>query len=492
MPKKKNETYSEYKKRILDTKNSAFCGAKWFNATIWLGSGTTASCHHPPAHKITLDDIKNNPSGLHNTRHKKLMRKLMQEGERPHECNYCWRIEDMNTNAVSDRVFKTVIYEDSDLQKVYGGEWRDNIPLKTLEIAFDRYCNFACSYCNASFSTTWYNDIATNGAYQNLCSDGASAFQQDGSWAEPYGRNESNPYVDAFWKWWPELSETLDELRVTGGEPLMSPDFWKLLSVLENEPEETKKRLRFASNTNLGIKKDLLNKLICHAKKIDNFDIYTSNESVNEQAEYIRDGLNYNEWKNNVETCLESGAFRHIHVMMTINFLSLWGITDLLDQMLEWKAKYGRNSPAWSVNILRFPSFMSPTTLPDGLREARQTVLQNWLSKNGNNKLLHEFEIDGLKRLIDYLDCVKTPHDNSSDLKKRWLDVKSFYKQYDQRRKKDLLSTFPDLKEWIEQIPEYTMPKKELVDGDATNIWKNDEKLKEIQERHQWQIKTTD
>ena len=43
--------------------------------------------------------------------------------------------------------------------------------MKTLEIAFDANCNFACSYCNASFSTQWQNDIKKNGAYQNLVSD---------------------------------------------------------------------------------------------------------------------------------------------------------------------------------------------------------------------------------------------------------------------------------------------------------------------------------
>ena len=48
----------EYKKKILDTKSQSFCGAKWYNATIWLGSGMTTSCHHPLPHKIDLEEIK--------------------------------------------------------------------------------------------------------------------------------------------------------------------------------------------------------------------------------------------------------------------------------------------------------------------------------------------------------------------------------------------------------------------------------------------------
>ncbi len=31
----------KYRKEVLDTKSKSFCGAKWYNATTWLGSGTT-------------------------------------------------------------------------------------------------------------------------------------------------------------------------------------------------------------------------------------------------------------------------------------------------------------------------------------------------------------------------------------------------------------------------------------------------------------------
>ena len=49
------------------------------------------------------------------------MRDMMQKGSRPKECEYCWKIEDMGKDAdgnvpVSDRVYKTVIYEDRDLE----------------------------------------------------------------------------------------------------------------------------------------------------------------------------------------------------------------------------------------------------------------------------------------------------------------------------------------------------------------------------------------
>ena len=93
--KRHNETDLDYKKRVLDAISPSFCGAKWYNATIWLGSGQTTSCHHPPAHKAELKEVVINFKALHNTPQKKEDRRKMQIGERPPGCEYCWKIEDM-------------------------------------------------------------------------------------------------------------------------------------------------------------------------------------------------------------------------------------------------------------------------------------------------------------------------------------------------------------------------------------------------------------
>ena len=58
MPRLPNETDHEYKARVIDPKSASFCAAKWYNATIWLGSGMTTSCHHPLPHKIDVEEVK--------------------------------------------------------------------------------------------------------------------------------------------------------------------------------------------------------------------------------------------------------------------------------------------------------------------------------------------------------------------------------------------------------------------------------------------------
>lgn len=468
MGKRTDESYIEYKQRVMDPISSSFCAAKWLNATIWLGSGSTTSCHLPPAHHIDLNALKDNPSALHNTEHKKRQRAKMLTGERPKECEYCWRIEDMQRNAVSDRVFKTVIYSDEAIEKLRQGGADTNVNLETLEIAFDRTCNFACSYCNASFSTTWAKDIRTNGPYQHLISDGARAYQHNGNWADAVKTGEDNPYVDAFWRWWPELSKTLKELRITGGEPLLSPEVWKLFDFFEQNGSG---EMTFAINSNLGSRDELITKLIEKSKFIKNFDLYTSNESVNEQAEYIRDGLDYDRWCHNVERVIEEGNLRTFNVMMTINSLSLFTITDFMDQMLRWKETYGKYKPVWSVNILRFPSFMSPLALPDYIRHERWEHLRNWLAEKGMHPLMHEHEYDGVQRLVDYLEVVDQPHWKASEKDMQRRDFKSFYEQYDARRGKEIREAFPQLTNWLERIEVVEQPYQDLVSGDAREVW---------------------
>jgi hypothetical protein len=103
----------DFKKQVLDSISPSFCGAKWYNATIWLGSGMTTSCHHPPAHRVDINKVRDNPKLLHNTPQKKQDRAKMVAGERPAGCEYCWKIEDMGRDAVSDRVYKSKIYSTS-------------------------------------------------------------------------------------------------------------------------------------------------------------------------------------------------------------------------------------------------------------------------------------------------------------------------------------------------------------------------------------------
>jgi organic radical activating enzyme len=437
----------EFRQQVLDTKSASFCAAKWYNATIWLGSGQTTSCHHPPAHAIDTEAIKTNPSAIHNTVEKKIDRLNMQLGNRPKGCEYCWKIEDMGRDAVSDRVYKSKIYPIKALDEAYTQPHQEDVNLRTLEIAFDRTCQFACSYCNPAFSSSWVRDINQNGPYAGLVSDGRNHFTHAHDHSQLYRYGETNPYVEAFFAWWEtDLHKTLQELRITGGEPLMSGDTWKLIDWFK--ANQGRSQTRLAINSNLGMDRLKLLDFINRTQDIPHLEIYTSQESIGTQAEYIRDGLDYDLWMHNVQELLEHDAIKAVHCMATINALCLDSLPKLLDQLIRLKQVYGRQRVSFTLNILRFPSFQSALVLPDELRSKYKHSLETWLIMNQNNPLLQEHEINHTQRLIDYLDVVKTPHSDAFEMPKLHNDFKQFYTQYDQRRNKNFTATFPTIADW--------------------------------------------
>lgn len=457
MPKIANETDIRYKHRVIDIKSASFCGAKWFNATIWLGSGQTTSCHHPLPHQVSVNEVLVNPKALHNTKQKKSERALMQDGIRPSGCDYCWKIEDMYKDPkyagcdvpepISDRVYKTVIYEDKDLDDAFNTSPDTDIDLQTLEIAFDRTCQFACSYCNPAFSTSWVRDIKRNGPYVDLVSDGRGHFTHAHDSSQLYSITDTNPYVEAFFKWWEsDLHRTLKELRITGGEPLMSGYTWRLIDWFKEHRGQSKTRL--AINSNLGFEQDKLEKLLDATQGIE-LDLYTSNESVGRHAVYIRDGLDWNQWVSNLTYLLDSKRLRGLHVMCTINALCLVSLNQFLWNIVNLKKEYGRDAINFSLNILRFPSFQSVLVLPLVVREQYADELAVSYEIMADEGLCHEFELNQLSRLVEYL---RTPEQDPQALQVLQRDFKNFYQQYDQRRGLDFKYTFPQLAEWYEGL----------------------------------------
>jgi organic radical activating enzyme len=466
----------DWRNKNLNSISPSFCAAKWYNASLHLGHGFTNSCHLPLPHPVDLEEIKTNPGALHNTKLKKEARKMMLDGRRPAECSYCWKVEDIGRDHIADRVYKSRIYKEEDIAKLRDLPWDADVLLKTVEVSFDRTCNFACSYCNSGYSTTWGKEIKKFGPYQKFKTVSAGAYYADGSWADKFGKqNDDNPYVQAFIRWWPDLVKELEEIRITGGEPTMSHNFWSFLDVVKRYPSN---KLRLAVNSNLGGTFDRIQRLIdaTHELPIKEFDLYTSNESFGKHAEYIRDGLIYPEWRSNMVKFIERAEFRSLTVMMTINSLCLFSITEFLDDMITLKEKYGPNRPNVDFNILRWPAFMSPLVLPNSVKNDLHRKFKTWYDERRKNEWFDELFSVGekaqIERLIDYIEVVETGHvttERENEL--HFHDFKSFYSQYDERRGKSFVETFPELKDWYESIEvDKTIPDVELRSGEITHF----------------------
>ena len=246
-------------KNITDQVSPTFCLAKWHHTTIYLQTGETHSCYHPAPHHIPLEEIKRNPSAIHNTIEKKQQRLEMLNGEKPKGCQYCWNIENLGSDYISDRLERNAsIYNPNRLEEIEREGPDFNVNPEYIEISFGNECNFKCGYCHPKASSSYYKEIKQYGAYPVK----NHGFNVDNLFIY---EEETNPYIAAWWAWWPDAKKKLNILRITGGEPLLQASTWRLLEDLDQNPLPN---LELNINSNLGAKPILIDRLVEKVKSL--------------------------------------------------------------------------------------------------------------------------------------------------------------------------------------------------------------------------------
>lgn len=440
----------------LNEISPSFCAAKWQQVTLHLQTGHTHSCHHPRTHKIPLNELAVNPSALHNTHYKKLQRKKMLEGERPEECDYCWRVEDSGPDALSDRIYKSAdTWAIPYIDTIKSMPWDRDVVPSYLEVSFSSVCNFKCSYCTPQVSSKWMEEIEKFGPYPTSTKFG------DVSWlkhvdAMPIPHKDENPYVDAFWKWWPDIHDKLEHFRITGGEPLLAKDTFKVLDWFIENPNPN---LHLSINSNMCPPPALLDKfiekikIICSENKVKQFKIFTSAEAYGKQAEYIRDGLDYNLWLANIRRVLDEVPGCTFTVMSTYNLLSIHSYKKFMQDILQIKLDYSDYKTVHSpiildVPYLRFPHhqtmFLMPAAWKEIIFDQVTFIHQNiqcpdWYGTA--NKGFYKWEADKFKRIYELIMHMEDPPQVTPEQK----DFVKFVDEHDRRRGTNFLETFPEM-----------------------------------------------
>jgi len=442
-------------KQILDRTGPGMCLAKWVQVTLHLQNGHTHSCHHPNTHKIPLEEIAKDPSALHNTSFKKEQRKLMMTGQRPAECHYCWNIEDSapkDSDIFSDRIYKSTddyAGKDQYFNVMYSG-WERNINPTYLEVSFSHACNFKCSYCSPHISSKWMEEIEKFGGYPTTLqyNNLEHTKHQD---KMPIPLKEENPYVEAFWKWWPEVYNTLHTFRITGGEPLMSKDTFKVLDYIIENPNP---KLELAINSNCVLPDKLFDrflekiKVIQDNKCVKKFTLFTSAEAYGEKAEYIRHGMDYDVWLENCNKFLSEVPSANFSIMSTYNALSVTSYTEFLKDVLLMKLKHYNDLRNINLDIpyLDNPKWMSVRILPTSYVSLIEKQIKFMRDNHCDGKGFYEQEIQKLDR-VKYL---ITEEKENTHLK----DFALFFEEHDRRRATNFKKTFPELEDFYNSCKE--------------------------------------
>jgi organic radical activating enzyme len=436
-------TFIKNVKDRLNKVGPGFCAMKWLHQTLYLHTGDNHSCYHPRPHHIGLDEIAADPSALHNTKWKKEQRKTMLEGGRPNECQYCWNIEDLSGEHISDRmIHSSSDFSEPMIEKLAELPWDAPVNPRYLEVSFGNGCNYRCGYCCPQASTMWTEEIKKHGNYDLTYNQYGIEFMTNGTY---YGPKDENPYIEAFWKWWPSLKHDLHTLRITGGEPLMNPGAMQFFDLLETEPSP---HLEITLNSNLGVTFDRVDRLIervtslVRQKKIRKFGFFTSIDSWGEQAEYMRTGLKCDHWERNMIEVIKAGAT--VNLMCTYNVLCVTNFQQLLEKVIEWREKFGFESVSFDTPYLKEPPHWMINILTDDFIVHQERQLQFIVD---NKKWFTDVEYEKMLRVTDYMKAKTIPEEK---IRAGRRDFYSFFTENDKRLNTNLLKTFPEYKEFYE------------------------------------------
>jgi organic radical activating enzyme len=358
----------------------------------------------------------------------------MLRGERPEECHMCWHMEDVG--APSDRYTKSII-------------WAKEIPTlkadidyvpKLIEVVFDNTCNLTCSYCDSGQSSAWAAKVKND------------PLLLETDYRDLYSKVHIKPghydpvFFDAWQRWWPTIKHQVETIKVSGGEPLLSKNFWTFIESIDSAPD-----LKFEINSNLSVPRKVLQRLAQHADKFKSITIAASIDASKDIAEWCRQGLDFRQFERNVEYwCEQTLGNCLIKFQATVNIFSVWGIRDFINFAATVGSAWDERNEDVYATVVRFPEFQSVLMLPKEIRSTLSMDLASFIIDG--DITFSDREMVYLNKLLKYLDSdpepmVKLPQEQlERDLIKflDWYDTEEVYREI-----------FPELfVEWLDSIRE--------------------------------------
>ena len=340
--------------RVFPIKSDTACLLKWAWSTVYLGQGTTSSCHRTDQAPIPVDNF----ASFHNLPNKTRAREMMRRGEWPQEgCQYCEKIE--AAGGLSDRQYQLKAGHEKDRtpeELIIDPETNEVVPT-ILEVYFSNVCNMACLYCGSHFSTKWEEENKRFGTFKQ----GRVEF----GFNQPSNPNYEKQLAD-FWQYLKDKDRYrhIRYYQILGGEPFFQKEFDTSLDFWEAHPNP---ELTFNIITNLKVPTKKFRAYIdrfgamVESGAMKRLQITGSLDAWGPQEEYVRWGLDLAEWQENWEYLLDKDWV--VMCMNTaISALTIKTLPDLVERINGWNA---RRNP-WNPISFSFMSVMTPPEMvPD-------------------------------------------------------------------------------------------------------------------------------
>jgi pyruvate-formate lyase-activating enzyme len=341
-------------KRIFPVVSETGCLLKWAWSTVYLGQGTSSSCHRTDQAPIPPDNF----ASFHNLPNKIVAREMMQRGEWPQGgCQYCEKIE--AAGGMSDRQYQLHAKHDLDRtpQELLTDPEAVEVVPTILEVYFNNVCNMACLYCGSHFSSKWEEENRRFGIFEQ------------GNVRFGYNQKTNPNYehmLSEFWRYLHEKDRYLHirYYQILGGEPFFQKEFDISLDFWESHPNP---ELTFNIITNLKVPpkkfRDYIDRFgrMVESGALKRLQITGSIDAWGPQEEYVRWGLDLEEWQQNWEYLLDK-PWVVMCINTAISALTIKTLPELVHRINDWNAQ----RDPWNPISFSFMSVMTPPEMvPD-------------------------------------------------------------------------------------------------------------------------------
>ena len=361
------------------------------------------------------------------------VRKDLLNGVQHESCKSCWDLE--RSGARSLRQTAPMMYDYIDENEVNQLVDDDgNYPLeklRSIEIRFDNTCNLMCRHCSPTYSSVWEQMVKKD---QDLM-DQMVKFGTYRIYDNHV--NLTQEIIDEV----VELSPNLQELMITGGEPLYHAKHYDFLERVTPEADH----ITLQYNSNFSTLEYKGKSILDLWRKFRKVSIRVSIDAEPSIYDYVRVRGDLGVAESNIRKALELPNL-DISATCTTSLLNITRIVDV--------AKYFHSlGVPFHTSLVQFPRALNPKLLPQKLKDKVTAEWQeftqgdkSWMGDpelRFNKVTLHRWKMFG-DNVVNYM--------NGEDLHEHWPEFIAYTAAQDRHHNTNILDYYPEFAEYWNNV----------------------------------------
>ena len=356
--------------------SDTLCVLPWMHLATHPNGGCSLCCRSNHTNAISWAKIENSNSlatfdnanidQIINSKKFVEVRQAMINGERPIECEGCWRDEDSGIKSKRQYENERWAHIIDQLEK---SAYIRRPNYRYIELRLGNVCNNACLTCNSYSSSKWYPD--------------EKKIAKELSWfklrpLENFKWFEREEFYDELTKY----SEGVEEIYINGGEPtLIKAHFRYLRNLIDNG---TAQKVHLVYSLNMM---DIPDNLVELWKSFKKVTVNASIDDLYERNYYIRYPTQWDETITSIEK-LNKVDNVYWHVTQTVSILNI----DNLHNFDSWLYNTYGKTP--HHNYVLYPDYLSVAALSENYKNELKQFYSDKLSDHQRNELYAKLTID--------------------------------------------------------------------------------------------------